>query len=340
MIKVSIIIPVYNVGNYIERCINSVLAQDYPFIECILVNDCSTDNSMGLINRLISAYTGKLEFVVLHHSINRGAAASRNSGISRSASDYIYFLDGDDEIYTDTISNLVKLVEQYPGLDLVQGEMYCEDPDLNSVLSIAGKQFPDYTSDPLWLKNHFLIDVPVSPCNKLINLEFLKQNKIYFKGGLLHEDILWRFSLGKFISSIAFTSKVGYKYNLNPNSVMTAADNDLKRINSQIWVIQYISTHLSKDFPYIENLSLLRQFHYAKMMKVLDKHVMYRDFLLERQIRHKLADTNVSVLFKVSYLILLSDRSFKYFSWLWNKNMGLLFRIARYKTRLAMKSPW
>lgn len=336
MIKVTIIIPVYNVENYIDRCLNSVIQQDYPFIDCILVNDFSTDKSLDLLNLTIGNYKGDVNFTIFNHPSNKGAAASRNLGMRHSETDYIYFLDSDDEIYPDTISNLVNRVEKFPDVDIVQGEMYCENKTLNKILSIKNKNFPNYTNDLEWLRNYFLLDIPVSPCNKLINLKFLKENKIYFEEGVVHEDILWRFNLARFVNSIAFTTRVGYKYNFNSDSVMASPENDIKRIDSQIYVIAYISSHLSSKFSYIENLSLLKQFHYAKLMDVLVENNKYRNSLLKEQIEIKLKDAKLSKLFKISYLILSSDNFFKSFSWLWDKNMGLLFRIAKYKTRLAL----
>ena len=337
MISVCIVIPVYNVESHIEQCLYSVMAQDHPQLQCMLLNDCSTDDSMGVVAKVLGKYDGPIRFQIFNLTENKGAAVARNIGMQSAAADYIYFLDGDDALFPGTISDMVQHVQQHPGLDMVQGEMYCEDPQLQRTFSITNKNFPAYTADPIWLKNHFLMDVPVSPCNKLVNLRFLRYNEIYFEPGLLHEDILWRFKLGKFIKSIAFTKHVGYKYTLNNNSVMTAPANDLRRIHSQMVIIEYMLEHLCKYFAAIESLSLLRQFYYARSMKVLDENKAYRDKMVKEDIMEQLQRQELSPMLRMGYRLLLSDSFLKYGSWLWNKYMGLMFRIVKKQTRTIVE---
>ncbi len=116
-IKVSIIIPVYNVAAYVEECIQSVLNQDYENIEIIIVDDCGTDNSMELVRKMIAG-TSK-EIHILKHDHNRGFAAGRNTGIKNAVGNYIYFLDSDDYIEPDCISRLVKVAHTYLNPDLI-----------------------------------------------------------------------------------------------------------------------------------------------------------------------------------------------------------------------------
>ncbi len=115
--KISIIIPVYNVAPYIEQCIESVLSQDYEDIEVIIVDDCGTDNSMELVREMIAG-TSK-EIHILKHDHNRGFAAGRNTGIKNAVGNYIYFLDSDDYIEPDCISRLVKVAHTYLNPDMI-----------------------------------------------------------------------------------------------------------------------------------------------------------------------------------------------------------------------------
>ena len=80
MIKVSIIIPVYNVSAYIERCIKSVINQTYYDIECIIVDDATPDDSITKCEQMIAAYDVPIRFSILHHQQNRGLSAARNTG--------------------------------------------------------------------------------------------------------------------------------------------------------------------------------------------------------------------------------------------------------------------
>ena len=100
--SVSIIVPVYNVERFVENCIRSVMRQTYDGnIECVVVDDCGTDNSMGIVEKLVFEYNGPISFKIVHHTSNRGLSAARNTGISNASGDYLLFLDSDDWLHED-----------------------------------------------------------------------------------------------------------------------------------------------------------------------------------------------------------------------------------------------
>jgi glycosyltransferase involved in cell wall biosynthesis len=105
---VSVVIPVYNKAPWIERCLLSLFASSYPALELVLIDDCSTDDSI-VIARKVLASTG---FTSVVHSLNsnRGAAVARNTGVALCTGDLIYFLDADDEVRPDGISRLVQCI--------------------------------------------------------------------------------------------------------------------------------------------------------------------------------------------------------------------------------------
>jgi len=109
---VSIIIPVYNVSEYIERCLNSVMMQNYKHIEIVIVNDCTPDNSIEKVKSFLDANT-KYPVRLIHHDENLGLSAARNTGVKSASGEYVYFLDSDDEITPDCIYKLVNLIEKY-----------------------------------------------------------------------------------------------------------------------------------------------------------------------------------------------------------------------------------
>ena len=94
--KISVIIPCYNVENYVEKCIVSVINQTYENIEIIVVDDKSTDNTYETLKKLSEKYNGK--FKLYQNSENRGLAYTRNFGVSVATSEYIGFIDSDDYI--------------------------------------------------------------------------------------------------------------------------------------------------------------------------------------------------------------------------------------------------
>ena len=95
MYSISIIIPIYNVEKYIERCILSVMRrQDFDGdLECILVDDCTPDKSMQIAKSLIDSYQGPVKFRIMRNSENQGLSCSRNNGLNCAKGDYVFFLD-------------------------------------------------------------------------------------------------------------------------------------------------------------------------------------------------------------------------------------------------------
>ena len=115
---VSIIVPIYNVENYLVECINSVLAQTYTNFELLLVNDGSTDNS-GII---CNSFLVKDNRIRVFNKDNGGLSSARNYGLDKSIGDYIIFLDSDDYwLSTDCLEKLVKVAVDY-NADIVRGE--------------------------------------------------------------------------------------------------------------------------------------------------------------------------------------------------------------------------
>ena len=91
--KISIIIPIYNVAPYVERCLYSALNQSYEDIELVLVDDCGTDNSMNIVSEVVEKYVGNKKILLFKHEHNLGLSAARNTGIKNATGDYLLFLD-------------------------------------------------------------------------------------------------------------------------------------------------------------------------------------------------------------------------------------------------------
>lgn len=232
-IKVSIVIPVYNVEKYIYRCLVSVTKQKCSnMIECLIINDKTPDGSVKIINEFISNYNGFINFKLINHSENQGLSASRNSGILEASGDYIYFLDSDDEISDDCITNLFNIAISYHYPDMIVGSTQSIGQKRDWLL-LENKGFPEFTNNEKWIRKQMFsrYQIPMIACNKLIRREWLIKNKLFFKVGILHEDELWNFKVANCINSIGFCTEPSYYYYTNPNSIMTI-NNTEKRISS------------------------------------------------------------------------------------------------------------
>ena len=214
---ISIIIPIFNKEQYIERCFNSVVMQVYKNIECIIVDDCSTDNSFEIIDRLIKNYKGDIKFRLIRCEKNGGPGPSsaKNTAIDIANGEYLFFFDVDDEITENCINALVALVKKYPGVDMVQGGIKHTD------YLIFKDKLPEFVNGNQKIKKKYYWYIPVPTWNKLVRKEFIINNNLYFKKGLVHEDEHWKFFLLKNIRSLASTNEDTYIYHTVPNSVMT-----------------------------------------------------------------------------------------------------------------------
>lgn len=218
--KISIIIPVYNVAQYIEECLNSVIAQTYMGdMECLIVDDCGTDNSIAIAERIIQNYHGNIKFQILHHDYNRGLSAARNTGIKASTGDYVYFLDSDDSIIPECLQLMVDMLKKYPEAEIVQAGAISE----NKWVDIESKKLPEFSDDKIWIKSTMLKQsiIPVTAWNKLIKKEFIIKNNLFFKEGVIHEDEHWNFFASKHINCIAICKHNTYNYRVRSDSIMS-----------------------------------------------------------------------------------------------------------------------
>ena len=129
-VDVSIIVPVYKVEKYIRRCLESIIAQETEDIcmECILVDDCSPDESVAIARQMIAEYKGGMTFVILHHEQNRGLSAARNTGIDMAKGDFLFFVDSDDYLMPGAVAKLFNAVSPYPDCHLAMGQ-YVQQPN-------------------------------------------------------------------------------------------------------------------------------------------------------------------------------------------------------------------
>lgn len=222
--KISIVIPVYNVEPYIEDCLKSVAAQTYNGdIECIIVNDCTPDNSCVIIERFKKEYNGNIDFKLLHHTKNRGLSAARNTGIDAATGDYIYFLDSDDEITPYCIEILTRSLKEKE-YDLVIGNYQIVGSD---------KEFPQLLLEEGMIdgnekirNQYFKGNWYMMAWNKLCNLDFIRKEKLYFKEGLINEDNLWSFQLACTAQSMYVIKEDTYRYKVRKSSIMSCINTE------------------------------------------------------------------------------------------------------------------
>lgn len=199
---ISVIVPIYNVEQYLEECCDSILSQTYTNIEVILVNDGSTDNSLAIASRIAA----KDERIVLVNRENGGLSAARNTGMLHASGEYILFVDSDDWIEPDCLELLFGNIRQY-GADVscCHAQYVDEHGIKKSSRSMSGLKSicaPELLIDAL-LVNNFR----TSACCKLYNREFLERHQLRFQEGIVNEDTLFSLQVACVATKVSFVDR-------------------------------------------------------------------------------------------------------------------------------------
>lgn len=224
---VSIIVPIYNVQDYIIECLDSIAAQTYTTgVECILVDDCGNDDSMKMVHDYLNNYKGEIDFRIVRHEHNRGLSAARNTGIMDAKGKYVLFIDSDDSISADCLMYFMQVAEKYPDAQLIAAGAKSNVRKSKKRYSME-KPFTDYANNPKWIARTLLMrggwkGIPVTAWNRLVRKDFLMQHQLFFRDGAVHEDELWNFMLAQSITSIAFCKHNTYFHRARPQSIITS----------------------------------------------------------------------------------------------------------------------
>ena len=247
-IFVSIIIPVYNVEQYITRCFWSVISQTYRNYECIFVDDCGQDDSVKILQNLIDQYTGDIPIKFIHHIKNQGLSAARNSAMDIAGGDYILFVDSDDFIFPDSLEKLITPLrnEVY---DVVAGRSLIPRGK-NFVLSRMGN--PDERNPIAYYYEglSFLMGIGGTACNHLYRKAFLQSYKIKFYEGILFEDIIFNAEFFCKNPKVLEIDQISYFYDIRECSITTTRSK--KKFDNEIAGVKILEdimleNHLQND---------------------------------------------------------------------------------------------
>ena len=230
MIKVSIIVPFYNVENYIEKCLQSLVNQTLEDIEILLVNDGSQDSSKTIAKQFVEKYPNKIIYL---EKENGGLSDARNYAIPYAKGEYIAFLDSDDYVETNMYEEMYHKAKQ-EDLDYVECDFLWEYPD--KTLESKGKQYSN--------KKEMFIHTRVVAWNKLIKREIVQDNHLEFPKGYRYEDVEFFYKLLPFIHHYGIVQKSFIHYVQRENSISNVQNTRTKEIIDVLeHVIEYYKTN-------------------------------------------------------------------------------------------------
>ncbi len=276
---ISIIVPIFNVAPYINRCLESVASQVYQGkLECLIIDDCGSDNSIEICEQFIQKYDGQIDFRVIHHEYNRGLAAARNTGIDAAKGGFVIHLDSDDWLETNAVETLVnKQIET--GADIVSGNALMHKSEGNLLIFE-----PDYVDNIAMVHNTIELTMDHVLWRRLIRKELYLKNKIRVQEGVnIGEDHHTLPRLAYYSKKIAKVDVVVYHYNcMNPLSYMSqkVSSFNYRRFDSDLASIDILlEFFIGKDDYCIKRLSEIRQ-HFLKdylynAYKLFDRKAYY-----------------------------------------------------------------
>lgn len=254
MVKVSVVIPAYNVEKYIKTCLDSILEQTLTELEMIVINDGSTDKTKSIIETYVEKYPQIIKLVTKK---NEGQGKARNIGIDLATGEFITFVDADDKIAPTMLEEMYDMAKKKQAEVII-----CDYYEITEKKKVLKKAIPRKTQD---LKKDYIVSV-AGPCNKLIQTKLLKSNKLYFLETGIYEDIAMIPLLGVYANKIAYLEESYYEYYIRQGSTMRQ---DI--FNDKLLSIYLVLETLMKGFKESGTLEQYKE----ELEFIYIKHLLY-----------------------------------------------------------------
>lgn len=305
--KFSIVIPVYNVEKYLEKCLDSVINQTYDNFEVIIVNDGSTDNSESIINK----YLKKDKRFKLFNKENGGLSEARNYGLKYVTGDYVIFLDSDDYLETELLEKIydISLKKRYDCIKFLFNVVDEKD-------NIMKREVTNFEGDATF-DQMILLEYSNSACCYAFNVSFWLKNKFSFEVGKVHED----FGIVPVVLALSKENYImnfnGYNYLQHSMSITNGSekskrraydmlfhyDNMMKKINNydidkniRMLFNSYIANGILNISKILNGDDLNEYINEIKKRKVYDKLL---DDTILRKIKKTLVRINIKAYIKI-----------------------------------------
>lgn len=293
---VSIIIPAYNVANYIEKCISSCIEQTFSDIEIIVVDDSSKDNTYEIIEN-ISKTDSRIKYF---KQKNSGVSVARNLGIENANGTWIMFLDGDDWLEKDAVENYYEFVNKLKGsCDIVVSDFYCGDESCKNYSAFLNEKSLYFNkNNNIELVKSCIIKTPIAnkecktnigvPWGKIYNYDFLKTNNLRFKPGLKRmQDMV--FNLYAFYASqdVYFIKKPTYNYRYVATSATHKYSPDFEDISNDVLssLQEFIDfSNTRKDLEEIVNLKTFNLYKELIKLAYCNSNKKYKLLKLNKEL--------------------------------------------------------
>lgn len=280
-IKISVIVPVYNVETYLNQCIESIINQTLKDIEIIFVNDGSTDKSREILDN----YRNDSRITIIDKE-NEGSGAARNAGLNIARGNYIYFIDSDDYIERDMLEKLYNLTV-HESVDIVQCGIrkFYDNSDKEELLFYnENSMVVDYNSEEV-IRKYLKYEIPGYVPNKIIKRDLFINNNLRFPEGFYYEDMLPTLKMFRVANKVIVYKEALYNYRQRDGSIskQIIEKNIVDYINQVNLCLDYIETQkfqysLSNEIITFKVINYLNAMNWYMKFFKCDKKIIRNNY--------------------------------------------------------------
>lgn len=287
---ISIIVPVYNVEQYLEKCVDSIINQTYKNLEIILVDDGATDSSSKLCDKLAKIDNR----IKVYHKENGGLSDARNYGVERATGDYIGFVDSDDYIDAEMYEKLYEAIKK-ENVDVAECNLKIIYP--NRVELFTEQNYYNVCTKQEYLEEYLKIEkIFGSACVRLIKSNIAK--KLKFPVGKLYEDTYYAYDLIDMVDKYVIMDTSYYNYLMRENSITNTKFNP--RILDLIEIVEEFHKMTYKSYPSLkEAADCRRMYAYFSVLNSI---------LLEDEFKNNSYYPKIINYFKENYRTILKNK--------------------------------
>ena len=271
----TIIIPMYNCEDYIDRCIESIINQKDISVEIVLINDGSTDNTLSKVLK----YCNEYENIKLINQKNRGVSYARNIGIENANGKYILFVDSDDYLIKDSLQSILKMAKE--DYDIIRFSYVIKNKNKEQRVIFEEMEYNTYDEKKIFINNFLSNSYENMVWGQLIKKDLLK-NVMFDEKIFYAEDFLFNYELYEKATKIKYTSKIVYSYEKNEKSITMNFSN--KKTLEKIENLEYVfGKIINKNQELILKkqleINFLKELMPQIMMLVFDKNMSKKEIL-------------------------------------------------------------
>lgn len=257
--KVSVIVPIFKVEKFIKRCATALLEQSLNDVEFIFVDDCTPDNSLGILNEVIQQFPSRQQAIKhVKHEVNKGLPTARNSGLQEATGEYIFHCDSDDWLETNALELLYHKAEEDQA-DIVWCDWYLSFKDNERYMTQATAHTGILTGEES-LKLLLGGRIKYNVWNKLVRRELYTAHQIHFPDGYGMGEDMTMLKLFAYSQRVSYLNKALYHY-AQTNTEAFTASNKPQHLEQIKYNVDHIVAFLKDHFGETLNDDL----HYFKL---------------------------------------------------------------------------